>query len=313
MQNNDKQRVLVSVSTLTYNHEKYLRQCLDGIATQRTNFVFESLIHDDASTDKTMDIIQEYQTMHPGMFYPICQKENQFVKENFLVGEVFNFPRARGKYIALCEGDDYWTDENKLQKQVDFLESHPDFSAVVHQCARLNQNTGEFTYRPMEKSELTIEDMLRETPAQTATFMFRKDILDGVQIPNVFSGDKAYLILMALKGRVACLPDCMSVYRKNDGGVSKHVSLSNIRLDLRLPEWGRLLNVSFPYYRHKSFIYETMMNYSYDISLCEKWQYFVIFSVLSFSYFPKNMRRVYKNCKGCVKMTIRRLIGKNKT
>lgn len=299
----DAPKILVSVCTLTYNHEQYVRECLNGILKQRRNFAIEVLIHDDASPDHTAGIIREYESKYPEFVFPIYQKENKCSK-GISVSTVYNFSRVQGKYIALCEGDDYWTDENKLQKQVDFLEAHPDFSAVVHQCARLNQNTGEITYRPVEKVELTINDMLRETPAQTATFMFRKSILDGIEIPNVFSEDKAYLILMALKGRVAFLPDCMSVYRKNDGGVSRHVHYDDIKMDLRLPEWGRSLNPSFPYYRHKSFIYETMMNYSCDISLRGKWKCFILFLMMSFSYFPGNMHSIWRNFKKCVNATL---------
>lgn len=305
MQNKENQ-ILVSVCTLTYNHEHYVRQCLDGILKQKRTFAMELLIHDDASPDHTAEVIKEYESKYPDLILPIYQTENQCSK-GISVSSVFNFSRVRGKYIALCEGDDFWTDENKLQKQVDFLESHPDFSAVVHQCARLNQNTGEITYRPVKKAELSIDDMLRETPAQTATFMFRTSILDGCRIPDVLSEDKAYLILMALRGRVAFLSDCMSVYRKNDGGVSSHVRFNDIKMDLRLPAWGRTLNPAFPYYRHKSFIYETMMKYSCDISLFEKWRCFVASSMLSFSYFPGNMRRIYRNFKGCVKATLNAL------
>ena len=123
---NEKQQTLVSICCLVYNHEPYLRECFDGFMMQKTNFDFEVLVHDDASSDNSASIIREYETKYPDIFKPIYQTENQYSK-GVKVSATFNFPRATGKYIAMCEGDDYWTDPLKLQKQVDFLESHPDY------------------------------------------------------------------------------------------------------------------------------------------------------------------------------------------
>ena len=116
---------LLSIDVITYNHAKFIRKCLDSILMQKTNFSFEVLIHDDASTDGTADIIREYEAKYPDIIKPIYQTENQWQK-NIGISKNFQHPRIHGKYVALCEGDDYWTDENKLQKQVDFLEKHPE-------------------------------------------------------------------------------------------------------------------------------------------------------------------------------------------
>jgi glycosyltransferase involved in cell wall biosynthesis len=120
---------LVSICTITYNHAPFIRQCLDGFLMQKTNFPFEVLIHDDASTDGTEEIIREYEAKYPELIKPLYEKENQYLKGR-RGSKIFNFPRARGKYIALCEGDDYWTDPLKLQKQVEFLEANPDYGMV---------------------------------------------------------------------------------------------------------------------------------------------------------------------------------------
>ena len=118
--------ILVTVICLTYNHEKYIRECIDGFVMQKTNFAYEVIIHDDASTDNTAEIIKEYQQKYPDIIIPILQTENQYSKK-VPIGKTFIYPRAKGKYIALCEGDDYWIDPYKLQKQVDFLEDNPDY------------------------------------------------------------------------------------------------------------------------------------------------------------------------------------------
>src|SRR5690554_4195573 len=123
--------IIVSICCITYNHSPFIRQCLEGFVKQETKFEFEVLIHDDASTDDTAEIIKEYERQFPGIIKPIYQKENQYSK-GIKGSKVFNFPRAQGKYIAFCEGDDYWTDPLKLQKQVDILEKNKHLSGSYH-------------------------------------------------------------------------------------------------------------------------------------------------------------------------------------
>ena len=112
---------LVSISCVTYNHAPFIRQCLDNFLIQEVNFPFEIVIHDDASTDGTKEIIEEYVSRFPNIVFPKFQQENQYSKGIRGMSFRFNFPRCRGKYIALCEGDDYWIDKDKLQKQVDLV------------------------------------------------------------------------------------------------------------------------------------------------------------------------------------------------
>lgn len=120
---------LVTIRCLVYNHEPYLRQCLDGFVMQKTDFPFEAIVHDDASTDRSAEIIREYAEKYPNIIKPIFETENQYSKRNGSIRRIMN-EHTRGKYVALCEGDDYWIDPYKLQKQVDFLERHPDCGLV---------------------------------------------------------------------------------------------------------------------------------------------------------------------------------------
>ena len=120
----EEKNIMVSICCITYNQEKYIKDAIEGFLMQKTNFLFEIIIHDDASTDKTADIIREYQQKYPDKIRTILQKENQYkkgVRNSYTV-----FKEAKGKYIAFCEGDDYWIDENKLQKQVNYMEEHED-------------------------------------------------------------------------------------------------------------------------------------------------------------------------------------------
>ena len=117
--------VKVSVVCLAYNHAKYIRDALEGFVSQKTSFPFEVIVHDDASTDGTDLIIKEFQSRYPEIIKPVFQKENQY-SQGVSIAQAFLYPLVHGEYVALCEGDDYWTDPLKLQKQVEALESHPE-------------------------------------------------------------------------------------------------------------------------------------------------------------------------------------------
>lgn len=127
---------LVSICCITYNHEKYIRDAIEGFLIQKTSFPIEIIIHDDASTDNTPNIIKEYTNNYPNLFVTVLQTENQWSKGGGSILARFVFPLARGKYISLCEGDDYWTDPMKLQKQVVFLEHNKDHGLVYTKCIR---------------------------------------------------------------------------------------------------------------------------------------------------------------------------------
>lgn len=161
MQSNDS-KPIVSICCLSYNHAPYIRQCLDGFMMQKTTFPFEVLIHDDASTDGTQAIIREYESKYPDIVKPIYQKENQYSK-GIKVSAVYQYPRVRGKYVAMCEGDDFWIDSLKLQKQVDFLENNLDYVLVY---------TG--AYKVNYKSELVVRNSLRGFSGNMTDYFFKK-------------------------------------------------------------------------------------------------------------------------------------------
>jgi glycosyltransferase involved in cell wall biosynthesis len=121
---------LVSICCITYNHKQYIQKCIEGFLMQKTTFQFEVLIHDDASKDGTSEIIRQFELLYPNIVKPILQTENQYSKGVRNITSRYNFSRSKGKYIAMCEGDDYWTDPYKLQKQVDFLEKNNEFGLV---------------------------------------------------------------------------------------------------------------------------------------------------------------------------------------
>lgn len=215
--------IVVSISCITYNHEPYIRECLDGFLMQNTNFTYEILIHDDASTDNTQIIIQEYEKKYPDIIKPIYRTQNQYSQGVRRVNK-FNFERARGKYIALCEGDDYWIDPLKLQKQVDFLEANSEYTLCFHNAVKVYyedlQETENFNNLSISK-EIYLDQIINKWIIPTASILFRYSILPLPLWANeIYSGDITLALLAISKGRVFYLDSVMSVYRINKKGSS---------------------------------------------------------------------------------------------
>ena len=224
----------VSICCLTYNHESYIRQCLDGFVMQKTKFPIEILIHDDASTDGTQDIIREYEAKYPNIIKPIYQKENQYSK-GVKVSLVYNYSRAKGKYIALCEGDDYWTDPYKLQKQVDFLESHPNYVMCSHRFDQYYEDRHRLEKEKddtFQGADYDLQNLIGgKWFTQTLTVMYRRSALDLKQYERYGMSMDIILFYELLKhGKGYCFPEAMGVYRYHNGGVWSEVSQNQRRL-----------------------------------------------------------------------------------
>ncbi|MCC5924107.1 MAG: glycosyltransferase [Crocinitomicaceae bacterium] len=206
---------LVSISCITYNHALFIRECFEGFLMQKTNFEFEILVHDDASTDGTAEIIKEYEANYPHLFKVIYQTENQYSKGIKTMNPRFNYPRARGKYIALCEGDDYWTDPYKLQKQVDFLEANEDYSICFHEVKILKENELIDDYITREVSETsTIKDLAYGNYMHTNTVVFRRLKENYPEwFLKVNAGDYSLHLYNAQFGKIKKIKEVMSVYR----------------------------------------------------------------------------------------------------
>lgn len=218
-----QEKPMVSILCDTYNHEKYIAHALESFLMQKADFSFEILVHDDASTDATPDIVREYSKKYPNLIKPILQTENQYSK-GINILQTIQFPRANGKYIAVCEGDDYWIDSNKLQLQVNWLENHPEDVGCVHKYIVVDeneniQNIRTFGYYDQE-SRYTLADFEnKELPSQLASLMFRNIVNDPLtKYPEEFNdvkiqGDiKLYLYLLEY-GSIYRLSQVCSAYR----------------------------------------------------------------------------------------------------
>lgn len=223
---------LVSISCLTYNHAPFIRRCLDGFMMQKTNFTFEVLIHDDASTDGTADIIREYEKKYPDVFKPIYEEENQYQKGRCGT-MVFNLPRAQGKYIALCEGDDYWTDPLKLQKQIDILEADESLVACFTDCMMVDKEGNLLQEkRPTVKREnagrYNLREFLEDNKTCTLSLVFRdihrEELLrNHKKLNNKYLGDWQLYVCLLIYGDMYYLNQVTCAYRVNPASLTNAV------------------------------------------------------------------------------------------
>ncbi len=214
---------LVSICCITYNHVAYIRQCIDGFIMQKTDFPFEIIIHDDCSTDGTVDIIREYQEKYPDLIKPIFQKENQYSQGVKSILATFVYPKCSGKYIALCEGDDYWIDENKLQMQVDFLEKNPEYGMCYTNFNKYFQRNDSFDIDIFNsdkkiKTDYTLEEwILSAGYIAPMSWVFKRELLDS--IPKLKSLDGSFVMVACFlhDSKIKCFKDKVTcVYRVLD-------------------------------------------------------------------------------------------------
>jgi glycosyltransferase involved in cell wall biosynthesis len=197
---------------------------------QKTNFPVEFLVNDDCSEDNTADILKEYDKRLPGFFKITYQTENQFSKGVKPFSHLL-FPKAKGKYIALCEGDDYWTDPLKLQKQVDFLEQNKDYSMCFHRSKIVDENDNEFEsilFNHLEEKDFNGTEILEKWSIPTASVVFRSEFINQIiergKNRGYYFGDTPMFLTLLEHGKAHCFQDCMAAYRVHKGGISKDVS-----------------------------------------------------------------------------------------
>lgn len=220
--------ILVSILCLTYNQEKYIARALEGIISQNVTFRIEVLVHDDASTDSTSTIVRSYAKRYPNLIVPILQHENQFSKGKNIIKDIL-LPRANGKYIAFCEGDDYWIDINKIQSQADIMEKHSQCSICVHGVQGVSEDgltmIQTFPKANMNTGVISAKDVMHrilfdgEWLFHTTSYFFRKrDAIEMSQKKFIFwekpgYGDFSFMQMAAIKGDFYYIDRIMSCYR----------------------------------------------------------------------------------------------------
>lgn len=231
-------KIKVSICCITYNQVDYIADALDSFINQDTSFDYEILVNDDASTDGTLEVLTNYEARYPDLIKVVSHKENQFSKGITDPVERFLLPISKGKYIALCEGDDYWIDAKKIQKQFDIMEGDPTISLCTHAHRALNASTSKpiRDYHPFDHA-LTVDyaDMLRKIQTfATASFFVRKDTYcqyaDSPIRPLKAHGDHKLSLYCGAVGKVYYIDEVMSIYRvMAKGSINRSIATSNHR------------------------------------------------------------------------------------
>lgn len=306
----------LSIYCLVHNHESFLEQCLSGFVIQKTNFSFVAIVHDDASTDNSKKIIEKYSRLYPQIIKPIFEEENIYQRND---GSIFKLMESKmiGKYVAICDGDDYWTDPYKLQKQVDFLEKHPNYSMCIHSSQCLLDTTHQFidsAFSHIEDKDYSATELFENWQAATSSFVFNRNALNYhiSDYRDILYMDIIYVLRCAEIGKIRGISDAMSVYRINRNGVTQRndMELSNIT---RYPRHIKFISDNFSCVKKSSLkrALGTVLLYksfTYDKYFSKTW--FSDF-ILGLLYNPLNafeilynkvLRLVHKNAHGDKKL-----------
>jgi glycosyltransferase involved in cell wall biosynthesis len=217
----DNNKPLVSIFCLAYNHEAFIEKAIESWLMQKTDFMFEAVIGEDNSTDRTREIVFDYAKKYPEIFRVITSESNVGMRENAMRTRM----ACTGKYIAFCEGDDYWIDPLKLQKQIDIMEAHPEYSLCFHDAITLwdDKSRPAHLFCPADLKEVTgTTDVINGWYIPTASMLMLNDCVSNLPdwFQNVYNGDWALQMILSTQGKFRYIDEPMSVYRKNQGGMS---------------------------------------------------------------------------------------------
>lgn len=263
---------LLAIQCITFNQEKYIRETLDGFVLQNTNFPIVAIIHDDASTDKTASIVKEYAKKYPNLILPIFEEINQYSKRDGSLDKILHkaLSATGAKYIAYCEGDDYWTDPLKLKKQVAFLESNPEYGLSYTNCIKYIQSKNK--YKPLTSYKIdSIDQLIENNPICTLTVVIRynllksfreSNILDGIERPMM--GDYQIWLWASMNSKLHFLNDTTAIYRILPNSAShgnlKHYIKFKISEFLIKIIFANKSNINSNIYLSKFYIYNVILN-----------------------------------------------------
>ena len=239
----------VSICMITYNHEKYISQAIDSVLTQKTNFDFQLIIGEDCSQDKTREIVINYQKKYPQIIRLLLANKNQGMMANWIK----TLQVAKSQYLAVLEGDDYWTDRYKLQKQVDFLDKHPNHSLCFHSVEAFYQDQPDKTYLIPSKTEnFNFKSLLQQNFIAACSVMYRHGIVK--EIPDWFLslniGDWPYHLLHAFQGEIGFINQAMARYRRHSNSYCSQPKVKNFQ---NIIEFYQVIDKHF-HYKYRSII-----------------------------------------------------------
>jgi glycosyltransferase involved in cell wall biosynthesis len=269
---------------ISYNHGSFVAQAIESILSQETDFPIELVIGDDCSKDNTLQICMEYMRRDPRVRV-LPRERNLGVMPNF--ADVL--AACKGKYIAVCEGDDYWTDTRKLAKQVHFLDTHPDYAGAAHQSDILVNDRFARKFKLDVPETIALDDLTAGRLFHTASVIFRREVVDlFCRAPLVLSCDRLLNFCIVFVGKIHYSDETMCAYRLHGGGMSSNVTVEQLKLDLSCIKYLKSIEPSFPSQQYRSYVYAT-------IGLCrlathsQRAYYMAVSFLLSFATFPRNL------------------------
>jgi len=288
-QYNSSEIPLVSVATIAYNVGAFIEEAIESVLSQQTFFNVELIIGEDCSTDSTREIVLNYQKEYPNIIRVLAHEKNLGLTPNSVATQ----NACRGKYIALLDGDDYWTDVNKLQKQVTFLENNPDYSACAHQSYKIYDDGSSVPILFGEEidKDYAIEDTITHRKFHTSALVYRRIYwVESGGIPaTISSNERAIYPMLAIYGKIRYMKDNMCIYRLSGVGLSSRINYKELETDLAMLPWLKSIDRNFPVLKFRSFLHLCMFTYGAKIPFMPLAKHFFYFFVFSFSYFPKNM------------------------
>lgn len=280
--------IKVSVSMIAYNIEPFIGQAIESILMQKTNFPLQLVIGENLSPDGTRDICIAYKKKYPDRIKLLLHEKNLGLTANSIATQ----NACDGKYIAMCDGDDYWTDPYKLQTQVDFLESHPEYAGSGHQATVIyDDNSREpHNFRGFIEADLYMKDVIELRKFHTSSLVYKTSIWKKYGgIPhNIHANDRAMYLMIATEGMIRYFDKAMCIYRKNDSGISSSVNISHLKKDFNIIPWITKINPAFPKNRYKAYIHKTIIEYPERVSFFSLLKHYFLHVWYSFSYFPEN-------------------------
>ncbi len=286
-------RPKASVCMIAYQHEAFVTQAIESVLNQKVDFDLELVIGEDHGPDGTRAICEKYAARDARV---------RLLPSNRNHGVMANFRRTlgacTGDYVAVCEGDDYWTDDQKLRKQVELLDRRRDLAGSAHQALVVSTGARDRPFRVGVPAEIGVSDLLGGRLFHTASVLFRRAVLDTfLPAPDVLSADRLLNLCIAFHGQIHYSDEAMCAYRIHGAGMSSNATVTQMRRDLASVPYLRKVNPAFPRYHYLSYVYATI-GMARKGPLAERLWCMALSFVYSFSYFPGNVAHMLRGVRG---------------